>query len=117
MSNLVSRRSFIGGLVAAPAIITTPGILMPVRTFPWWGASGITVYKLRRAIAALRDNEMAVDWIEVDLPARTASRVGGIRRDAFGVHGYIGDRRVWTQHHPELHEEWLATALGNLVRS
>lgn len=28
---MLTRRSFITGLVAAPAVITTPGLLMPVR--------------------------------------------------------------------------------------
>jgi hypothetical protein len=29
----LSRRSLLGGLIAAPAVILTPGLLMPVR--PW----------------------------------------------------------------------------------
>lgn len=30
----LSRRGFISGLLAAPAVITTPGLLMPVRAWP-----------------------------------------------------------------------------------
>jgi hypothetical protein len=37
----MNRRSFLTGLIAAPAVILTPGLLMPVRTqrilHPVWG--------------------------------------------------------------------------------
>jgi hypothetical protein len=32
----MNRRSFLTGLIAAPAVILTPGLLMPVKAQPLW---------------------------------------------------------------------------------
>ena len=39
---MVSRRSILLGLLAAPAIIRTPGLLMPVRPVDWYERQAVT---------------------------------------------------------------------------
>lgn len=45
---ILSRRRVLSGLIAAPAIITTPGLLMPVRSFMSY--------------------EQAVAWVDTEMP-------------------------------------------------
>jgi hypothetical protein len=43
----MNRRSFLTGLVAAPAVILTPGLLMPVRAQPIWTPNGLFIEEQR----------------------------------------------------------------------
>ncbi len=51
----MDRRGFLGGLLAAPAVITTPGLLMPVKPF------GFTEAQLEAELRAIW-NELRQTW-------------------------------------------------------
>ena len=61
----MNRRSFLTGLLAAPLVVKTPGILMPVKQIHvggiideinWWEPAGITRAKWQEIGAALADD-------------------------------------------------------------
>ena len=46
------RRAFLQGLLAAPVVVTTPGLLMPVRAVEWAGP-----------VSIVRQGGIEIDWV------------------------------------------------------
>lgn len=59
---MLSRRGFLQGLVAAPAIIKTPGLLMPVKPIAYYP---YTEYELALLVAKAKVRQMAVEIASV----------------------------------------------------
>lgn len=83
----MNRRRFLLGALSAPAVITTPGLLMPVKAlvqpvlvltpdWDWWGSDGSNTVPL--------DFAHTDDDLRHDLQAMIAQEMDRVRREESG---------------------------------